>query len=341
MSEYIKVESKKNGAIYKINNLKQYNIEQSIDIPADSFEFVIGNKGFEISKIVSAGDKLSYYIDNKLAMEGYIDDSDFAYTIGDNDIRLTGRDKMSTLLDNDANPTTFYKLGLYGYLQKIMPKYGITKYGSSSNESFDKITISPGENEFSIIERLAKQRNLITLFDPYDQTFKCTKIVSSTAQTYKFSNDVNNSIRIKEAIISVSADIKNEVIVYGDNYEKNKNIKGSYKDSRLNIRKRRILNESDIETSKDADKRAKEEFYNLNKDAFSIKIVTNTKLPIFINQVAYVQINKVGLKCHMVVDSVSYTRNENSGSLTTITLKLMPGISVNYGSNQIPTLPKL
>jgi prophage tail gpP-like protein len=341
MSNYIQITSAKNGNVYKINTLKDYNVDQSIDVPADAFEFIVGNNKYELSKIIAAGDKLNFYVGNKLAMEGFIDDVDFSYTLGDNDLRITGRDYMSILLDNDANPKTYNKLGLKSYLDKIMPLYKISKYSSDSNSTFDKIAVTPGENEYSVIEKLASQRNLIAFFDPYDRIFKCTKLVSSTDVTYKFSNDLKDGIRIKDAVIGVSADIKNEIIVYGDNYDENKNIKGSYKDSSIKINKKRIMNESDIESSKDAEKRAKEEFYNANKNALSVKIITNTKLPIFINRSALVQIDRVGLKCYLLVDSVSYTKNSNSGSITTINLKLMPGIKASYGSNQIPTLPKL
>lgn len=338
--ERIEITSLKTKKTYIVENIKAYRVETSIDVPADSFDFVIGNHDYQASEIFSAGDSLKFYINNKLVLEGIIDDIDLEYDIKSNDITIVGRDKMSVLLDNDANPATFYKLGLSDYLGKIAPKYKVA-YNSSNNTKFDKIVVSPGENEYSVIERLARERNLVPMFDSLQNKLLLTKLISSTANTYLFSNTDSNGIRIKNCKITISNDIRNEVIVYGDNYEKNKNIKGVYRDSSLKTTKRRIINESDIENSSDANKRAKEEFYNLNKDALNVNIITRTKEPIYINKCAKVNIVKMGFSAYLLVDKVSYTKSIDSSATTSISLKLMPGIKVSYKNNEIPLLPKL
>lgn len=336
-NEYIIVSSAKAGKDYKINYLKSYRVEQSIDIPADSFEFVIGNTNYQISSTVSSGDKLKFYINNTLALEGYIDDIEFEYANVSNDIRITGRDEISILLDNDANPATYYKLGIRDYMAKILPKYGIN-YSSSNNDKFAKITVSPGENEYSIIERLSKEKGKFLIFQ--NNKLESTELISSINESYIFSNTDKNAIRIKDANILISSDIRNEVKVYGET-EKKKTVSGSYIDPNLNIKKRRILNEPDIETTTGAINRAKEEFYNINKNALIVTIDTFTKKPIFINKCAKVNIAKAGFSAHLLVDKVIYSKSNESGSITNVTLKLMPGIRVSYKGNNIPLLPKI
>ena len=324
--------------------LKSYRVEHAVEIAADAFEFVTSNYNYEVSNVISAGDFVRFFVGEELAMEGIIDDIDIEYTNDSNDIRLTGRDVMSRLLDNDANPNTYNKLGLSDYLAIVMKPYGI-KYHSLDNTKFDKITVSPGENDYSVIERLCKERNLVPLYDVNSQTLWCTKPrAETTGIVYTFSNDYDvfpTAFKIKDCQISISNDIRHEVIVYGGDYEENKNIKGSYKDPRLSVTKRRILNESSIETNSAAENRAKEEFYSLNKNALTIEISTITLKPVFVNMCARVYIKKIGFDGYLLIDSVRYTKSITAGSITNITLKLMPGQTVNFKNNVIPTLPVL
>lgn len=340
MNEFISVVSLKTGKTFKITAFKSYNVEQTIDIPADAFNFSLGNYNSEISDNISAGDKLFYVVNNTIALEGYIDDITPEYSKDSNDIKIIGRDKMSVILDNDATPKTYYNIGLNDYLAKVLPQYGITNYIVENNAKFKKIVVSPGENEYSIIERLAKERNLTVFYDSKG-VLQCTKLNSSTSQIYTFSNDLPDALRIKKADINISADVRNEVIVYGENKKGKSHIIGSYKDTNLKVKKRKILNESDIDTKSDAENRAKIEFYNINKSAFSITITTRTKVPIFLNSIARVYIKRLGLDCKMLVDAVIYSKDAQRGSETTIVLKLIQGVKVSFKNNNIPILPKL
>lgn len=341
MIEYATVYSQKRGIWYRINTIKSYRIDQAIDVAADNFEIVLGNPNYSTSKLISSGDKLRFYINDILAMEGFIDDVDIEYTLGSNDIRLTGRDFMSVLLDNDANPATYNNIGLQDYIGKVLPQYGVNKWTSSNNTKFDKIVVSPGENEYSVIERLCQERNLIPIYIVEDQKFYCSNRISTTNESYYFSNDYSDTIKILDCQITISNDIKNEVIVYGGDYEKNKNLKGTYKDSYLKTKKRRVINDGDIEKIADAEKRAKEEFYNINRNALTVQIKTNTKQVYHINKCARVTILKAGFSAYLLVDSVSYSKDVSNGSITNLTLKLMPGVGVSYEGNDIPILPKL
>lgn len=365
MSEFISIYSKRAGKIYRITHIKSYRVEQSVEVPADSFEFILGNADYSASAVISAGDILQFFVDNKLVIEGYIDDVELEYSNDSNDMRITGRDNMAILLDNDALPKTYNKLGLGDYLGKILPSYDV-QYSASNNKKFDKIVISPGETEYSVIERLCNERNLMPIYDCVTDKLLCSHIISSTSSSYTFSNNMSGAIRIINAKIEVSNDIRDEVIVYGADWEKTKKIKGLYKtkkgkpskrlktvvtdsgtytgefvDDDLRTQKRKVVNDSDIENTKDAQDRAKLEFFNVNKNALTVDITTHTKKPIYINKCARVFIKKAGFDALLYTEKVVYSKSINEGSLTAVTLKLMPGIKVSYNGNEIPVLPIL
>jgi prophage tail gpP-like protein len=341
---YIILYSNRTGGQYRINTVKSYKLEGSIDIASDGFEITTGNPSNQASNIVGAGDRIEFYFNGILAAEGLIDDLDLQYNTSSNDIRLTGRDIVGVLIDNDAEPATYNSMGLGDYMNKIIPKY-LSQYGiksyCSDNTKFDKITVSPGESEYSVIERLAAERNLIIIYEINEKTLYCVKPNSNNSPSYIFSNTNPKGIKIKECEITISNDIRKEVIIYGGDYEQNKNIKGSYSDPNVKTNKRKISNETDIENSSDAEKKAKQEFYNINKNALTVKITTNTKFPIFKNKCARVEIDKLGFYATLLIDDVTYTKDMSNGSLTNITLKLMSGVGVSYKNNDIPTLPIL
>lgn len=328
------------GAEFRLQHFKSYRIEQSIEIPADQFEIVMANQNYEVSKHLAIGDPIEFFLENGTKLiYGYIDDIEFNYGIDSNDIRITGRDGMSLLLDNDAEPKTFYKISLKEYLGKVCPKYKIN-FNTSSTEKFDKIVISPGETEFSVIERLCKDRKLVVYFDS-NNVLQCGKLVSSSTPIYTFSNDKPNSIKIKHCNVAMSADIKSDVIVYGGNYEKNKNIKGSHSDKRLPYKKKRIINDSEIETTKDANERAKEEFYQLNKDVLEVSVEVATTQQIPINRAANIFIKKAEVDMNLLIEKVVYSKDISQGNVTSVSFKPMPGIEVRHKNNIIPLLPKL
>lgn len=338
MSVKVQITSVKTNYVYEVRNIKSYKIEQSIDIAADAFEIVFSNKDSQITNIIGAGDSVEIFVNNKSTMKGIIDDLDAKYNIESNDARITGRDPMSILLDNDATPKTYYNLGIKSYMDKILPKYNIKNYSSSSNKSFDKIVVSPGESEYTVLERLSKERGL-TLYYDSDGYLRCNNLRSDSSENYTFSNNIDKAIKILDATVSVSNDIRNEVVVYGGDSEESK-LKGSYKDSTLKTKKRRVINESDVEKESDAIKRAKEEFYDINKKAFTISITTTTKQPIFINYVARIKINRLNLDVKMLIDSVSYTKS-TSGTITEIGFVLIQGVKTTWKNNDIPVLPKI
>lgn len=345
MSVYLMVHSRRLNRKYKISAFKSYRVEQSIDIPADGFSFSVSNINYEVSNVVSAGDYCWFVINGDIALKGYIDDIIIDYGSDGTYVTFNGRDRMATLLDNHAWAKTYTNMSLKTYLGKILKPMNI-KWNSSSTTKFKKITIEQGESEYAVIERLAKDRNRVVYFDS-DEVLQVGYLASSREPTYTFSNTIPG-IKVTDVQVSISNDIRDKVVVYGEKTIKTKGkkdktakIRGEYEDKKLKTFKRKLVNDSAVETTKEAIQRAKEEFYEINKDAFIVNITMETSKVIKINRCARVYISEMGLNVHLLVDSVEYTEDDTNGAVTNITLKMMPGISVSYKNNDIPTLPKL
>lgn len=347
--EYIIVHNKKSNKKYKVLLTKEYVVDQSINIPADFFSFLLPNIEGQITDKFSAGDEVHFYINDKLALNGIIDDFELTYDSKTNDININGRDKMSLLLDNDAMPDNLYRLNLKQYLEKKVAPYGFSKFEVDNSDIIDKLPITPGSNEFSIIESICKDKNIYPRYEA--DTLKCTKLRSDTNADYFFSNEVyrfNNliGIKFKKLKATVSSDIKNEIVVFGGHYSRGEftnknNIKSVVKDETLKVNKRKVINDDDLESNTQATNLAKKELNNYNRDAFTIELELTTTIPIFINKVAKISIPSIGLDAFMLVTKVQYIKNITSGSITNVTLKLIDGVKVDWRNHNIPLLPKV
>lgn len=337
------------GRTFIVEAVQSYKIEQAVDVPADAFNITVPNIDGAVSDAVSPGDFFNFYFGDKRVMRGIIDDFDLNLSNKTNDVTISGRDYMSLLLDNNAAPKTLYNLGLNDYLGKVMPEFNIP-YSADNNEKFDKIVIDPGDTEYSVIEKLCDKRNLTPIFDS-DGKFKCTKITSSQDPRYHFSNDLPDTIKFTDITIKISNDIVNEVEIYAVNpnsdekdmseeEKKKKNINGKYRDPNLITKKKKVMNDSDVDKVEDANRMAKQEFFKVNKNAFTIDITTNNKdghvIPI--NTTVRVSIKRFGLDCLLYVDSVDYSRDTSSDKMS-VSLKLIPGVRVQFKGKDIPTLP--
>jgi prophage tail gpP-like protein len=342
--EYFLIKNIKSGKTFKINGFNSYSIDQTVDIPADFFNFNLSNKDAKISSKISAGDEVFFYVDDVLVLNGIIDDMDIIGDIASNSVDISGRDKSLMLLDNDASPTTYYNLNIEDYLKKITTQYGIDKFDIEDKDVFDKIVISAGQSEWGILDDLCKRKGLYPRYDV--DTLRCTSLRADTDVDYYFDNHLDGSIKYKNYRIRISSDVKNEITVYSGSYKRGSDfsssdtIKGTAKDDGLNIKKRRVMNEQDLENTIEATAVAKQELKLANRKAFTIEMETHTSKPIFINKVAKVTIKDIGLECYMLVAKVQYINNLSVGSITKIELRLMDGISINWDNHSIPTIPR-
>lgn len=337
------IKSAKTGKEYVLENFISYMLDQSVDIAADGFTFTIGDPKHEVSSKISAGDEFNFYVNEKLVLNGLIDTIDIVGSNSGSIIEISGRDKSSLLLDNDAMPTTLYRLNIKQYLEQRLKKYGFTKFEVSDSSIIDKIVIDPSQTEWGVIENICKKKGIYPRYDL--DVLKCTSLRSDEKVDYNFSNDFDNTIKIKNYRISVSADVKNEILVYSTDYGRNhvvtsRDIKGSYKDSTFKINKRMVINDNELENTTEANKLAKEEFKSINKNAFSINIEVHTQVPLYINKVSRIQIKDIDLDCLMLINKVQYVKDRSGGSTTKIEFKLIQNVKVKWGNHNIPLIPR-
>lgn len=333
MVAVLKVKNKKSGNEYKISAFKSYIIEQSLQIPADQFSFVLSNYNGEVSKAISAGDEVYFYLDNQLTFIGIIDEMTIRFGIQSMDVELSGRDKTSLLLDNECEPVTYKDLTLKSLIEKRASIYGIKTDIKDANNKIKKIVINGGETEWSIIENYTREVGIYGRFEK--DTLVVSKLRKDSNIDYIFSNDNPGHIKIKDMLLTVSSDITTEVIVYADDNDKHKGIKGKATATGPNKRKK-VMNE-DVETNAAANKKAKEEIKKLNREAFAVMITTYTKKPLPINKVVRVVSKRLDLNIIMIIDKVRYTFDDG-GSNTEITLKLIEGVSNKWSNHTIPTV---
>jgi prophage tail gpP-like protein len=342
--EYLLVNNQKSGKQYIIKVFKNYVIDQSINIPADHFSFQFANTNSAVSDAISAGDEIFFYIDDELVINGFIDDFEVEYNNTSDFVDINGRDKTSMLLDNDPEPNIYYNLTLKEYIEQAIQPYGFNNIEVDDTENFNKIHVHPGESEWSMLERLAQEKGLYPMY--ISDTFYCTKLKRDTSNiVYTFSNDLPEGIKYKSIKPKISSDIKSEIMIYGGhfsmsdyNYKNTQNIQAIAKDETLKIKKRKIINNDDIENNKNAENMAKSELVKANRNAFTIQLILQTKRKISVNTIAKIYDKKLGLDCLMLVDHVQYTKSIQ-GSLTNVTLRLIEGVQVDWKNHNIPLLP--
>jgi prophage tail gpP-like protein len=345
MAEHIIIKNAKTSKEYIVKQFLSYVVDQSLDIPADAFNFTIGDPQYQVSSKISSGDEIFFYVNDELVLNGLIDTINIH---GDSKngtvVDVAGRDKTSILLDNDAFPKIMYRLNLKQYLDQVIKPYGFSKITVDNLTTFDKIQINVGESEWSVIADLCQKKGIYPRYDI--DSFICTKLRADTNKDYLFSNDIlKDAIKIKSYQINISADVKNEVLIYSATYGrshkvKSRNIKASAKDTTLKIKKKTILNDNEAESAEQAFEVAKKTLKDANRGAFQIDLELHTDAPIYVNKIAHIVIKSIELDCYMIVNKTTYSVDKQNGSVTKVELKLIEGVQVNWGNHNIPLIPR-
>ena len=234
----VEVESKRTQKQLKIQRMSKYDIETSMDIPADRFNITVENpvdsEGYGMnSELLNPNDTFSIIENETVILDGIADDVEEYWSGYASNIEIDGRDKSLLLLENDAEPKTYYKLKFSGLLEKLSGPYGFTnfKVNPTLDKIIGKIVVEAGDSEWDVLFAEAQKLGMWLWCMP-DSTIVADVLNYKEDPSYKFSNDLSiNAIRMKTFRKRKSgADIKNEVWVRG--HEK-KNIGFKYKDKEL------------------------------------------------------------------------------------------------------------
>ena len=155
---------------------KSVSVNESLDFFGKTFNIDI-NIPTQDADIFYEGQEIKLYLDDEPFLTGYIDEVDIDYSVGSCDIRFSGRDKVSDLIDSRisnkvfATPTTFENV-----VKKVLEAVGYevlsaTKIGTSISKIKIPSSLTSLASKFNIPtsfeEGLALAENQIAVINEY------------------------------------------------------------------------------------------------------------------------------------------------------------------------------
>lgn len=292
------VDSNKHKKQFKIQRMSEFDIETSMDIPADHFNIVIDNPvnsdGYGVNaEILNPNDKFIICEDNDVILDGIADDVDEGWGDEGAKIEIDGRDKSMLLLENDAEPKTYYKLKFSDFLKKLASPYGFTNFqvNSTYDKVIDKIVVEVGDSEWDTLLRECKKLGM-WLWCTSNSTIIADVLNYKENPSYTFSNDLSVANAIRMKIFSKrkrGADIKSEVWVRGQG---KKTFTAKFKDTALialGYVRRMIVEDGEAKNIADGEKIGKRNVDERKRGSFEIELTINGRHKIETNKTAYVK----------------------------------------------------
>ncbi|QZY56714.1 hypothetical protein [Crassaminicella profunda] len=324
------VDSKKHKKQFKIQRMSEYDIETSMDIPADHFNIIIDNPvGFDgcgvNAEILNPNDKFTIYEDDDVILDGIADDVDEGWSDEGSKIEIDGRDKSMLLLENDAEPKTYYKLKFSDFLKKLASPYGFTSFhvNPTYDKVIDKIVVEVGDSEWDTLQRECKKLGM-WIWCTSSSTIIADVLNYKEEPSYTFSNDmsVQNAIRIKRFLKRKrGADIKNEVWVRGQG---KKTFTAKFKDAALvtlGYIRRMIVEDGNAKNIAEGEKIAKRYLNERKRGSFEIEIIIHGRHEIETNKTAYVKDKVTKTDGVFFIVGVKRKKSDNVGQEKIIRLR--------------------
>lgn len=325
---YVVVGSKINKKTYEINRMSEYDVETSLDIPADYFNIIIENpiddRGYGINAdIFNPNDTFRISEHYGVILNGVSDDVDEFWDENSSKIEISGRDISMLLLENDAEPRTYNKLKLSAFINKIAGPYGFkARVNSKYDKVINKIVVEVGDSEWDTLFRETKKLGMWLWCEP-DGTLVADKLNYSEKPSYKFSNDLGiEAIRMKKfSKKKRGADIKNEVWVRGHG---NKAFTAKYKDKDLSskgYKRRMIIEDGEAKNISKGQEIAKRHVQERKRGSFEIELTIHGKHEVKTNKTAYVKDKVTKTEGTFFIVGVRDKKNDNIGHEKVIRLR--------------------
>ncbi|MDH5633602.1 MAG: hypothetical protein OEZ10_11480 [Gammaproteobacteria bacterium] len=149
---------------------KRASVTAGIEQLAGSFDLTLTERWPEqpVTRPINPGDECSVYIDEELALTGYVDDVIPSHDARSHEVRITGRDRSGDLVDCSA----IHKTG--GWKNKapmqiaadICKPYGVTVASAvGSLKAFAHFQLNDSETVFEAISRMARMRGVFVMSD--------------------------------------------------------------------------------------------------------------------------------------------------------------------------------
>lgn len=325
---YVVVGSGIHKKTYEINKMSEYDVETSLDIPADHFNIIIENsidtKGYGVNAdIFNPNDTFRISEHYGVILNGVADDVDEFWDEDGSKIEIVGRDKSMLLLENDAEPRTYNKLKLSAYINKIAGPYGFkARVNSKYDKVINKIVVEVGDSQWDTIFRETKKLDMWLWCEP-DGTLVADKLNYSEKPSYKFSNDLSiDAIRMKKfSKKKRGADIKNEVWVRGHG---NKAFTAKYKDNDLTskgYRRRMIIEDGEAKNISKGQEIAKRHVQERKRGSFEVELTIHGKHEVKTNKTAYLKDKVTKIDGVFFIVGVRDKKNDNIGHEKIIRLR--------------------
>lgn len=114
---------------------------------------------------IQSGNAVHIHMGGQSVLTGWVDTTTPSFNANSRSIVVRGRSKACDLVDCSVTGANEYlDVNLNGLVQKLLAPFKIPVYfKASAGANFAKITVKQGETVYSLIDRLAKQRNLVMI----------------------------------------------------------------------------------------------------------------------------------------------------------------------------------
>lgn len=161
------------SAFLKINDKifggwKSFTISQSIETIAGSFRLAVTDKWSDQKDPwpILPGDKCSVFIGEDKLITGYVDSVDTTLSANDRTITISGRDMTADLVDCsiDYAGGEIYNTKLEKICEKLFKPFGINVIAkTSTGTAITMARITNGESVFELVEKKAREKGLLFL----------------------------------------------------------------------------------------------------------------------------------------------------------------------------------
>lgn len=265
---------------YELKGWDEATIDNSIDIPADSFSVTLFNPVYDqLPKSVSAGQTVQLYYDKQLVLTGVVDRISEAVSRQGRGLKISGRDLVGQLIDCSVPMFNGRQVNLEELVNQYIKKGNLSSLFKNvvieNNTTLrNKVSVEPSESLWDAINKAAASSGQHVWLEA-DGTLKIGNPFSApyhvkTTLQLMFDGQQNNVIdaQYDEDVSKVFSQIK---VLSQDSKAKHilseSSTKTAYPFNRL-----KLVSIGDVETKAEADAALKKLEGDNNLEAYNLKI---------------------------------------------------------------------
>lgn len=321
-----RVNSSRLGGWYEVHRFTDYSINLELETDADAFSFTLLNPNGIYTGLFSKFDDITIEIDKKPVMKGSVDYVEYSWDSDNSKITVKGRDLMSSLVDNDAIPSTLKNVKPTTYITNKCNEYGIKANVDSSISNIEQLIIGCGESEISIINNIVMDSRKRVWFE-YD-TLYAGDWNDKAQPTYLFTRGVKDrpGIPIKKFTLTEDGtDTKSEIKIYGSTSNGTQKVVGTATNDYMvnkGIKKRMVKKSYNNDSVSKYSSNALRDIRDSFRDNIEIELEVKTGhggliLP---NRTAQVIDTVTKVNAVFFIVGVTYSKSLNNGSITKVTM---------------------